>query len=233
MQTLTTRTFLCLLIFISFTGCLQNNGKSAQKDNKKPCNNSVQFGDIDVCLPEVAGVKECHRDSLMKNKIAMIEMANTEVIGLYLNNRTYKQIEQIDQITYDDYFSVYISKSRKNIKAGKAELDETYGYAVSSFSNENWDKVNDMIKEKTAGLTIDKPVLIQSYSPNDKIRTALLMIQVNDLEEVHYMVVTMNLMLVKERIIFVAYYRNYDGKESIKKCKSVNDYFTFKLLGDN
>jgi hypothetical protein len=46
-------------------------------------------------------------------------------------------------------------------------------------------------------------------------------------------IVTLNLIQIKERIIFMLYTKNYNGEESIKKAKSKNDYSIALLMDEN
>jgi hypothetical protein len=43
----------------------------------------------------------------------------------------------------------------------------------------------------------------------------------------------MNAIIIKNRLIFVAYYDQYEGINKIGDIKSINDYFVLNLLSAN
>ena len=47
------------------------------------------------------------------------------------------------------------------------------------------------------------------------------------------MVAIMNAIIIKNRLIFVAYYDQYEGINKIGDIKSINDYFVLNLLSAN
>jgi len=41
------------------------------------------------------------------------------------------------------------------------------------------------------------------------------------------------MLLIKERLIYLNYFKIYDGEESIKKLKAKNDYIVLRLMEEN
>lgn len=213
-----------------FLGCSKTD---QQKSNSIPCENSVTFGDIDICLPEIDDMTECYDIPEVKSRADRSEYEKSSVLAFYLNYATYKQVNQLDKITFDDYCKIYASNESKSVKFSKEELNQMSDLLEGNFLKENWNEIKDNIKRNHDYLSVGRPVLIESYSPHKKVKSLIMLTKViiNDYEYV--MVGSINLLLIKERLIWLAYYKNYDGEESIKRTKAKNDYLVLRLLDEN
>lgn len=224
-------------ISLFFFSCSKNNQQSKlenqSKSDSKTCEKIVAFGDINICLPEVDGMTECYNIPIVKTLTDKFEYKGNTVLAFYLNNKTYKEVNKLDQIVYDDYFKIYATDNLKNVKFGQAELDQGANMFEGSFLKENWDKIKGKILKDHNNISIGRPVLIESYSPHKKIKTFVIIAkyEMNGYENV--MLGTLNLILIKNRIINLAYYRKYEDEESIKKTRAKNDYIALLFFDEN
>lgn len=226
-----------ILFFIAVVGCSQsgqqNNSTAETVETNTVCDNSVPFGDIDICLPKIDGMTNCYSNPIVKSRADEYNYEGNSILAYYLNNSTYKQIDKLNEITFDDYFQIYVTNKLKGVRIGQSELNETAKNIEGNYIKENWNDLKKKVENNHNYLSIGRPVLIESYSPNNQVRTFVMLVkyQIGNNEAVILM--TMNMVQIKERLIWLAYYKKYDGKESIKHAKSKNDYIVLQMMDEN
>lgn len=227
---------IAFLFLLSIVSCSQiserDNSEVVESHNIIECYKSVAFGDVDVCLPVIDGMTECYSHPNVKMAADGLNYPGNSILGYYLNNSTYQQVDRIFEITFDDYFQIYASNELKGMKVGRSELDMMAERLESNYIRENW---SDLAKEvrKNYDFSMGVPILIDSYSPNKDIRTFVMLTKIQFDDDEFISLTLMNIVRLKERLIWMAYYKNYAGEESIGKAKSKNDYLVLSLIDVN
>ncbi|HEY3384956.1 MAG TPA: hypothetical protein VGK46_00510, partial [Saprospiraceae bacterium] len=172
------RITISLFIIITIISC-GKTGKQNQPDpevtTKTECAKEVTFGDITFCLPEIEGMTECYALPKVKARADAFNYEGNAILGYYLSNETYQQVEKLDELSYDDYCQVYVTNNLKGIKVGKAELTQMATTMEGDFIKENWSDVKKKIEHSFDDLSIGTPVLIESYSPNPKVKSFVML----------------------------------------------------------
>ena len=217
-----------IVVFIAFiilTGCSNNNNKSNS--------NSALYGYVNINLPGITGMVECRAHPNVQ-QIIRPYLETGPVLGYYLNNETYKQIDRLGEITYDNYFMIYGDYQRENYRAVESDLAIMENNLQQTlFEGENFEQISTRIDEAYGTITAGKPALIEKYSPQPNVRTMLMLMKYkNDTGETS-VVSAINFILVKNRIINLAYYMTYDGGKSIDILKGKNNEAIKKLLEIN
>lgn len=202
-------------------------------DLKTECDKSVSFGDIDICLPIIDGMTECYSTPILKARADELNYEGNSILAYYLNNATYEQVDKLDEITFDDYIQIYATNKLKGIKVGQSELSEIANMFEGNYIKENWNDLKKKVEKNRDYLSVGRPVIIESYSPNNKVRTYVMLTKYQIDNNEFVLLMTMNMVQIKERLIWLAYYKNYDGEESIKKAKSKNDYIVSQMTDEN
>ena len=227
---------ISILSIIAIMSC-GKTGPQNQSDHTgeilKECVKEVSFGDIDFCLPEIEGMTECYSSPKVKVRADAFNYEGNSILGYYLNNETYQQMENLDSISYDDYAQVYVTNNLKGIKVGQAELAQMANTMGSDFIQENWSDMQKKLEHSYDDLSIGTPVLVESYSPHTKVKSFVMLSKIKTNREEAVMLMTLNIIEMKERLIWLAYYKFYDGEESIKEAKSKNDYIINRLMKVN
>ena len=219
------------LILLLFNFSLLN----AQSDN---CDTIVNFGDIDICLPNIVGLNECLSDPLVKLTADLFKASEDEVIlGLYLLNDTYES-------RYDDFFEngigfpyikVYSTELIKGLHADESALNQVSTGIKSMF--DNYDKSSIKAKIESLGDNLDlsfgKPLLLEEYEISSKIKSFVVLLNIKSENENIVVSAIMNTLIIKNRLIFFAYYDEYKGMNNINNTKASNDYFALNLIGSN
>lgn len=197
------------------------------------CDDFIRWGEINICLPEIDGMKNVYSIPKMKKMLDEWEHKNNSVLAYYISNDVYKQIDNIEEIIYDDYFKIYSVNNFKNALADKNALEKVASgtKAVFNTSLQNSSRIKEEMKKRN--MSFDKPILIEDYFVNPNVSTSLLLMKANVGDYERIMVATINIALVKNRIIYICYYKDYEGEESIKKAKAKNDYFVLRFMNEN
>ena len=204
-----------------------------QGEIQKDCVKEVSFGDIDFCLPGIEGMTECYSSPKVKERADAFNYEGNSILGYYLNNETFQQMENLDTISYDDYAQVYVTNNLKGIKVGQAELDQMANTMGSDFIQENWSDMQKKLEHSYDDLSIGTPVLVESYSPHSKVKSFVMLSKIKTNKEEAVMLMNLNIIEMKERLIWLAYYKFYEGEESIKQAKSKNDHIIKRLMEVN
>ena len=211
----------------------QSNTNEEKFGSKTECDKSVPFGDIDICLPIIDGMTECYSIPIVREKVDEVKHEGGEILAYYLNNDTYEQVDKFGEITFDDYFQVLVDNKFIDMKIGQSELNNLSKVFENLYNKEDWNSLNKKIKQKQDYLSVGRPVLLESYSVSNKVRTNVILTKylLDNRESV--VLSTLNMIQIKEKLIFLTYYKDYDGERSIKNAKSKNDYIVLKLLDEN
>ncbi|MDR1602429.1 MAG: hypothetical protein LBS42_08385 [Tannerella sp.] len=213
-----------LLILLALTACSCSDRKDAA------CRNSVFYGYVNICLPEIKGMTECLSHENVK-RIVQPYLASGPVLGYYLNSETYAQIDSPEMIAYDTYFMLYGEYQHENYPAAVSDLEsKTAGLEKSLFDKDGFEQI-----EKNMGtVKAEKPVLLEKYSPHPNVRTMIVLMKYKNGEGTETSVVSAaNVILVKQRLLNLAYYVAYSGGKSIDDLKQKNESVVDAFLKAN
>jgi hypothetical protein len=214
---------LCLL-----TGC-----SGAAKKKMPGCKNSVLYGYVNFCLPEMDGMTECRTQAGVQEVIQPY-LASGPVLAYYLNDGTYKQVDQLKDISYEDYFLMYGEYQLENYQAREADLEQAEkDLEQTLFEGNNFDRISDRIEEYYRTMTVGKPALIEKYSPRPNVRTMIILMKYMHEDGETSVVSAVDFVLLKNRLFNLAYYVAYDGGKSIDEAKNKNNVFIDRLLDIN
>lgn len=203
--------------------------------NKKitNCEKKVKFGDNEICLPLIDNMTEGYGNQTIKRLADKFEYNKNIILAFYLNNKTYSRIKSIKNEKLEDYFKIYVAKSSKDYEASVDLINSLANKMAKNYLKINWSKLKINIQEQLNNISIDRPILIDSYSPHNKVRTQIFLSKLVIEDTEHFMVGTGNLMLINNRLVFSAYYLKYRGIETFEKVKTKNDYLILKLMEEN
>lgn len=220
-----------LIVLITLFSCSQSNPKDSSKHTI--CQHSVQFGDMAVCLPLIDGMEECYSNPKAKAYIDQFVDNGSVQLALYLNNSTYKQIDKLNEISFDDYLSLIGTKPLKDISISKSKFDKIANAMEGMYNKEIWDNVKSKIEKNFDYVTIGKPIIVESYTLNSNIRTFVILTKwmVQNSERVSLMLT--NLIRIKDRVLIMTYYKDYSGEKSFTEAKSKNDYLVLLFTDEN
>jgi hypothetical protein len=217
-----------LWVLFLLAGC-----SGATKKHASGCENSVLYGYVNICLPEMDGMTEC-RTAEGVQAVIQPYLASGPVLAYYLNNETYKQVDKLKEISYEDYFLMYGEYPMENYHAREADLERAEkGLEQTLFDGSNFDRISTRIEEYYQTMTVGKPALIEKYSPRPNVRTMIVLMKYMHEDGETSVVSAVDFILLKNRLFNLAYYVAYKGGKSIDEAKSKNSAFLDRLLDIN
>ena len=226
---------IVLFLILSFAKSSHSNNPVFYSINDtSKCIKTVQWADIEICLPRFDGMTECSSHPTIYAKDSRLGYKENSTFAIYLNNDTYKQIDSLEKINFDDYVKIYATESLKNLNTDQSDLDKLADAFKNRIFQEKWDEIKKRIEEKHDNLSVGKPVIIDNYSLDNNIRTFILLIKFKvPAHEEFISIMTSNIILVKKKIISVTYCVNYKGEPSVIDAKAKNNYMALRLLEMN
>ena len=197
------------------------------------CERVTNFGTSEICLANIEGYRESYLAPKVKALADGTEIPSNMVLGFYLNDAVYEKREALGTFEFDDYFKVYATKALQDIDANSDLLKRLEEEVSSSFITKNWDKIKGEVDQVLSGVEVGKPTLIKSYNLTDNSITCILLIKYGVEDKSTLKALTMNVLLVKDRLIWMAYYLNYQDKGTIITLEENNNKIMNGLLGAN
>ena len=211
----------CILLFF-------NNWVLAQDSD---CFRITNFGTSEICLPSIEGYQECYSDSIVKALADGTEIPANMVLGFYLNDKTYEKKDSLGFISFDDYFKVYGTKQIQDFDANTDLLLEMQELMKGNFFSKNWDLMEKEIDEIGLEVEIGTPTLVKSYNLSKNTFTYVMLTKYQfEGMEPYTVAMTLNGLLINNRLVWMAYYLNYTGKETISRLQENSNKIVNKLM---
>lgn len=206
------------------------------KDNstlKANCNNSRLFGQVEICLPEIDGMKEAYSYPQVRERSDLFSYNNNTILGLYLSKENFSAIDNFENEPLDDYFKIYALKQTEGIEIGKSKFETLIEHSKGDFIEKSWKEIIDKVLSGTDNISVGQPVRIEAYKPTEDIFTMVLLIKMISGEEERIALCTLNMVRLKHSLIYYAYYKNYKSAKTVEQVKAKSDFFGYKLIEIN
>lgn len=191
------------------------------------------FGDLRLCLPKIDGLTECYLTPLVKDLADRTEYQENTVVAYYLRSADYATLMRQGAFYPDEYFKVYGVNIAKNLPIGFDDLDLLYQKMTSAYVDRKWNEIEAIVEGYRHDVSFDKPVFIERYAPGSDIRTFAMLLKSRTGGVDNIMIVYSNMILVKKRLIWLTFYKEFTGQESIRQARAKNDYYALRLLSIN
>jgi len=214
------------ILFIIYVTCISFGVYS-----QSSCARTVRFGDINICLPVIAGMTECYEESNIKPVADGMSYPGNSIIAMYFRSSDYRRIEELDYL--DDYVQVFATDKMAYTDITNSILDEGLAGITGTYLAKSWEQISSKLDSKSPGLEFGQPIVVDNYSLTQNSRTAVLLTPMSDGSGQTFMLMTINLVNLKGRLIYFSHYLNYIGPKTIEKLKAKNDYFLMILNKEN
>jgi len=195
------------------------------------CSRTTEFGAAEICLPKMEGYQECYLYPVVKELADRLEVPANRVLGFYLNDEIHAKKDSLGLISFDDFFKVYGTKQIEGYEADREFLNEMQGLITGNFISANWEQVEKEVDQIGLDLEIGVPKLIKVYNYNkDSFTTIMLAKYQIEGAEPYTLAMTINGLLINQRLIWMAYYLRYEGEETITRLQKNSDLILSKFL---
>lgn len=208
-------------------------GSCTRTADKGSADTSELYGYVNIRLPHIEGMNECH--------IHPAVMAFTEryrqsgpILGYYLDDATYSRVDSLGRITFDNYFMIYGDYNRENYEAGATDLPLMQEQLERSLVGTNWQELGRRTEEVYNTLMVGQPAILQKYSPQPDVLTMIILMKYRQENGAESTVVSAaNCILVKKRLLNMAYYMAYQNASTIDALKQRNDAAVKAVMAAN
>jgi hypothetical protein len=196
----------------------------------KDCTRSGLLGDKEICLPKMEALIECYDNLNVRKVIDKLNYNQNKIFGYYIGEKDFQNLNTPYQ-TFNETISLYYYSQYGDKKATPFDLEQIKKLIEKNFLYKNWKEIKSRA-ETEINLKFDKPVLIDKVN-GDNIVSLILLQKVNNK---NYSKVGLNLisiMILKDRLLFVAYNYPFEDQNSIIEAKAKNEYFIQRLKLEN
>lgn len=204
-----------------------------QLTNPQNCEKTVAFGDLDICLPAFEDMVECSSDPRIKSIIENTNYPGNTILAYYVNKNFFNKLGNLVQVSTEDYINFYATNSLKGVPINDSLLNQMGNMMSENYISEKWEDLMDNLEKNLGSISVGRPVIIDIYSPNTNVRSFVMLTKVVVSYKEVVLVMTANIIRMKERMVFLAYYKEFNGEESITSAKSCNISVLSKLLDVN
>ena len=203
---------------------------SADKGADQP---SELYGYVNIHLPQIEGMNECHNHPRVKTFTERYRQSGP-ILGYYLDDATFPRIDSLGQITFDNYFMIYGDYNRENYDATPADLPLMQEQLERSLVGTNWQEQGRRTEDAYNTLMIGQPAILQKYSPQEGVLTMIILMKYQQEGGAESTVASAaNCILLKKRLLSMAYYMAYQNANTTLTLKQRNDAAVKALMAAN
>lgn len=201
----------------------------AQIDSTK-CARVVPFWGVPLCLPIIEGKVECYQHPAVKDLADLYEFAGNSVQAFYLPVATHARADSIAWLVFDDYFKLYTTNSLSNQRFGSAAFDQVAQELEGFFERGDWKELKAVLEAQPDAFLLEKPLLLDAYKPMEDVRSFNILTQETQHGSKQLMVFNLSVLRIKERLIWLAYYRHYADAETLAEARAYSDLLVASLM---
>lgn len=209
--------------------------------SQNPCTNIKEFGLKEICVPDFDNMKECYDEDVYKLYADEFKGSAEEIIlAFYISENDYSDfynnILKDKQVLNDPYCKIYATTLAKDIYVDDSNLDFLEESIIKFMQQDDesfsfTETLNEIMKDPN--ITVQAPLLLDHYKTIDNIRTVVsLMYYTIDTEQI-IMTSIMNLIVIKNRLFFMACYEQYKDFSGIKEMEKNSNSYAKELLRIN
>ena len=212
--------YILLLSVLMFLSC--ESQKTPSNSAIKSCESKVEVGSSHICLVNLDGMKEVYSDLIVKDHIDRSEPNVLKVLGVYLTNDKYANIEEENgfiinnQEVFSDRFKLYIAKNMIDASQNPKELESFYNRTVESITNPI--EIKDLLNSEFKDVQYDVPQFIKNYKLDENAYSFVAIIKVlipeTNQELVRVSIITM--MNLNGKAVNLNYITDYVNEETIE-----------------
>jgi hypothetical protein len=189
------------------------------------CVRIEKLGKSNICIPFIEGMNECYQIPIVKEKADKFDLAGNIILGIYLNNSTFKMVSSINEVPFDDYIKVFCPKSLAEMELDYDDFKQLSKILSTNYIVSKWSDIQEEIETKLDDFEIKNPVIIDQSTINNNINNQIILTTINNGVYKSLLICSMNFIYIKNKVVCLCYYKTYENKDSITKLKIKNNVF--------
>lgn len=202
----------------------------AVDNNLNKCVKEVSFDNTKFCFPKIEGFIECKDDFKTKKFIEKLNY-RSEILAYYISKQNYQNFNP--QYANSNAISFFAQRKTIGVKANKQILEIVFDGMKSTYMSikeNNYKDIQDLINSRSK-LKVEKPILLQSFSLNDNVKTCVILMSYKDDKGYRASKIAFNnIILHKERIYFFNYIKEINDDFKYKSTFNENQNVTDKII---
>lgn len=191
------------------------------------------FGTTAISLPNIAGMIESIDEKDVYEISELVNFPGNRNLGFYLSEKDYKELRSEGDKEFEDFLRVYVNDDLKNITYSNEDLEKIDSIIKSGFVQKNWNNLYPQLQINMKDYRWDKPILIDSYRHSEKVFTHVFFMKLLMNNTEYYYLCAGNIVLIKSRPVWIAYYNLYNDEDTLSLLKKRNDFYIFRILEVN
>ncbi len=214
-----------LTIGLSLFAALLCNNIFAQ-DKPNASETIINTGNIQIHLPKLSGFTECLNDKNTKEHVESRTLSENLNLALYITDQDYLNIDDIEFKHLSNYLLVFTTKELENVDINSYFINALDSIIISNYGVNTWNLAKSQIENKVKNLKIDEPVLLEHFMIDSETPCIITLTRAlySNREKIYLTATSLN--SINNRFISFAWYKLYEGEESIAELKSEISYFT-------
>lgn len=213
----------------------QNVKTESSTNTNDLCERILNFDSNSICLPKINDWVECRLDKNLKNDIDNLELKNansyTKILGFYIPKKYY-DLSQKGKINNYPLISLFVHSSTIGKEATSDVLPIIFEGMKSSFSIENWENIDEILKSKTKE-NFAKPILFDSFDIFENSKSCVTLNSSSLNGESKQRISFVNILLIKDRIMILNYSTDLNEDFKYSLMKEENKEIVKMLLENN
>ena len=195
------------------------------------CDKTVSWGHTSFCLPEIAGLKEGYSNSNIQALADLSKYKGNQILGVYLLPADFESLTNGASSTMKEYCKIYGVSQLKDYTINQTLYNELEKVIRSKLTIT--EEFADKIEEYYDIDELDTTITLENYSLNETSNTTVMLTNMIYKGVISTQIITISYLLVRERVVCLAYYVDFEGKDSIKRAKRGNNLLLLSIQNAN
>ena len=194
------------------------------------CERELNFDGNSLCFPKIYGWKECRIDTNLKADINLLEL-NNKILAFYIPNEIYEK-SKVENIINYPVISLFVHPNTIGMQTTEEALPMVFEGLKNSFEVQDWIYIENLLKTKTRAEFIN-PILFDSYDISNNVKTCVTINSSKLDSKVIQRVSFINVLDLKNRIMFLNYSIELNKDFQFSKMKILNEQIVKKFVEVN
>jgi hypothetical protein len=206
----------------------------AQEDAKtNPCIKIFSYGTANLCVPALDSLVECYSDQMVQSMATQYEAKGNTIRAFYMSPEDLALLKQAGIFEPEAFMKIYTIDQLGSEESNDDHLHEVADYIASTFPVQNWEQLRVQLESGTQFISPNQSLFLERYAPAKKIESFLVLYNLQKGNETQLMVGILNIILVKKKLVGLAYYLKYRDPSTLDKAKAKNEAMVTAFLKQN
>ncbi len=198
------------------------------------CDTIVRYSTKQICMPSINGWREVSRSPYLQDRMAMIQDTAHPTLAFYITDKDWEIGEKIKNTEFSDYIRINAANRTKEVYVEEKHAVMIRNGIAGGMTRVQLSDIEIWMDNGSLFSKAQNPLLIDTYKDDDNPSYALTTIMQRPFDGYgHVLIATMNICIVKERIIMISHYYDYTDNLSVTTAKANSRNFIHRFYEVN